>query len=249
MPRNVMTALGPVSLRASSDEKAWADRLGGAARRVAAVWGSSRASAETGALVVTICADDADFAQVAEGLDADTAGVTTASGVFISPTAVRTLTGQGLVVLLAHEFTHAVLGHVGQDRTALWLREGAAEWTAEHDVDMPVTRLWPHLMASIAPAAGSDGSTATASTPTASSSDASNPSGPPTDEDFTRDRALAYEQATAYVTYAAVMLGSPAIVRLTRGRPDDARARQAFASELSGHPSFASWLRGSPHAP
>lgn len=205
-------------------------------------------------MAVTICADDAEFAQVADGLDADTAGVTTTSGVFISPTAVRTLTAQGLVVLLTHELTHAVLGHVGQDRTALWLREGVTEWTAEHDAGLPVARLWPHLMASIntAPittASAPPGSSATRPTSGDAASDASPPSGPPTDADFSRDRGLAYEQATAYVTYAAAQLGSPAVIRITRERPDDAPARQAFARQLSGRQSFASWLRGHPHAP
>lgn len=217
--RLVRSRLGGIVLSAASDSamEPWSAVLPSAAALVAEVWGGSKPGHK---LSVRICADEAEFLAQADGLDAGTAAVTTTAGIFVGPAASQRLTEEGKVQVLAHELTHAVLGHVGRDQSPLWLREGLADWTAQRRLTMRRSTLWPHLA----------GSTRL-------------PTGPPTESAFTQDPALAYETSAAYVAYL-VRSGGARDARVLAGARSDAAAR-ASAGRLA-HTSgktFIVWLR------
>ena len=220
----VTSSLGVVELYAqAADLDAWQLRVRRAAAVVAAVWGPSSRP-----LRVTVCADDAEFAAVAEGLDPETAGATTARGVFIAPAAQRTLTEGGRLTVLAHELTHARLGHLGSGRGGgdgmpAWLREGAAEWTAMRVVTVEPSARWPALAQRMSSGSG---------TPL---------TGPPPDSVFLSDATLAYEWSAAYVTYLAEVAGERATTTLIRSNPGAQRVRRR-TGELTAHRfAFAAW--------
>lgn len=196
----------------------WSGLVGEATSRVHAAWGRSARD-----VAVTICLDDATFNAVATGLDGQTAGVTTAEGVFLAPAATRNLTKDGQIVVLAHELTHAVLGHVGQDKTALWVREGSAEWTAQQHVALSAAQIWPTLAQHIRDKRGI--------------------SAPPARDAFEQDAALAYETAAAYMTYLADVAGRAKVTNFVHSRPDEPSAASA-ARELipSNAPGWADWI-------
>ena len=198
----------------------WRARVEAAAHRIAEVWGTTRPAGLEGDLRVTLCRDDAEFAASADGLDADTAGVTTRQGVFLAPSVASSLTEGGRRVVLAHELTHLWLGQFGADATQWWLKEGAAEWTAAPLVSVPERSRWPTL-AQAAPQKKIGDS-------------------PPPQEQVGTE--LGYEWAHAYVTYLADGAGTARLVALVRARPRDATA--VAASLVAGRESFTTWLSG-----
>lgn len=139
--RTVSTALGDVLFDCAADVASWwVTCVEEGAARVARLWGRSPS-----VLRLTVARDDAEFAQSDATLDAVTAGVTTSRGITLSPNLKSSLTRAGCVGVVAHEMTHARLEHFGTDRTVVWLKEGAAEYTAYHGTGMPLRRLWPTL--------------------------------------------------------------------------------------------------------
>lgn len=235
----VATELGKLTLCASGEahRDEWRELVRRSTRQVAAMWGSTGASSGSGSSVsastlasdagapavplrVTVCADDADFNSVADGLALNTGGVTTTAGVFLAPSVTTSLTRQGRGVILTHELVHAVLGHVGSDPTALWVREGAAQWTAERGLTMPRAKLWPTLASIAQP-----------------------PTGPPMPQDFETNSSLAYETASAYVTFLADHSSVRQVVAFVRARPSGERAEVAALELVRGTAaSFDTWL-------
>lgn len=218
----VATALGTVTLdeptdAPQADEPSWSTRLPPAARRVADVWGTSRPSGRTDALHVTVCADDAAFAAASDGLDADTAGVTTSRGVFLAPSVSTSLTEPGRRAVLAHELTHLWLGQYGDDGSSWWIKEGAAEWTAAPLAPMPARSRWPQLVQATSAGRIVDGP-------------------PPASEVGSE---LGYEWAHAYVAHLAERLGMDAVRDLVLGRED---ASSVQAQVRTGRPSFGAWV-------
>lgn len=214
------TRLGAIDLSVTEGSATeWADLVKRAADRVAATWGRAQGSVKVAVV------DDAAFAAGADGLDGSTAAVTTSEGrVLVSPSAARSLTDVGRQVVIAHELTHVRLRHFGSDRTALWLKEGAAEWTATPaDAPSPAAR-WPNLAA-------------------AHHTREESFTGPPPAQQFQRDARLGYEWSAAYVTYLADVAGVPALKRLVQSRSDDDHADSSARQIVpDGAESFAAWL-------
>ena len=209
------TPLGEIQLTGA--DQTWRQRTTRSAKLVADVWGSTDVR-----LRVTKCDSDADFEAVADGIDAATAGVTTASGVFIAPRVDRSLTPTGRDVLMAHELVHARLRHWGDNPTALWVREGAAEWTATRRLTMPKAQLWPNLFAMPSN---------------------QRPSGPPSVADFTSDGPLSYERANAYLTFLVAVAGQSAVTRWVQSQPHENSANAAASALIPrGAVSFSRWL-------
>ena len=197
----------------------WADRVKSAAGDVATIWGKAQGSVRVAVV------DDATFAAAADGLDGSTAAVTTSDGrVLVSPSAARSLTDIGRQVVIAHELAHVRLRHFGSDRTALWLKEGAAEWTATPDQAPRLPARWPNLAA-------------------AHNARQGHFTGPPSAQQFQRDARLGYEWSAAYVTYLADVAGAPALKRLVQSRSDEEHASSSARQLLpDSAESFAAWL-------
>lgn len=213
--RSVDTQLGPVRTCGLTSD--WASRIESQAARVGKLWGKWGQT-----ITVTLCADDADFYAVADGVDSATAGVTTVDGIFLAPQASRSLTSQGRDILLAHEFTHARLRHVGDDPTALWVREAAAQWTATRRLQMRADRLWPNAIANLDTAKDS----------------------PPSTTDFQRDANLAYELSAAWFFYLEHVTGAAAVCDFVRQRPTQEQADVRVGSLRAGaKQNFPQWLR------
>ena len=190
-----------------------------AAGDVATIWGKAQESVRVAVV------DDATFAAAVDGLDGSTAAVTTSDGrVLVSPSAARSLTDIGRQVVIAHELAHVRLRHFGSDRTALWLKEGAAEWTATPDQAPRPAARWPNLAA--AHSARQDPFI-----------------GPPRAQQFQRDARLGYEWSAAYVTYLADVAGAAALKRLVQSRSDETHAGPSARQLVpSGAESFVAWL-------
>lgn len=218
--RTVSTALGDVVLECAADVASWwTPCVQEGAERVSRLWGRSRR-----ALRLTVARDDAEFAQSDATLDAVTAGVTTARGITLSPHLKASLTRAGCVGIVAHEMTHARLGHFGADRTVMWLKEGGAEYTAYRGSGVPLRQLWPAL------GARTNGSRVTLT-------------GPPGEGDFAEDAATAYQWAAAYVTYVAEAEGWEAVRALMEERPDGAHAASWIDGKTrSATIDFGTWL-------
>lgn len=213
---SLSTPLGRVELRGASVGQ-WRPTVIDAAARVAQVWG---ATPET--LHVVACASADEFDSVDNDLDGTTAAVTVARGVFLGPDLLTSLTPTGREVVVAHELTHAALKQYGTDRTAAWVKEGAAEWTAQRSVRLPARQLWPTL-AALAPE--------------------QRPSGPPSAAMFSSNVNLAYETAAAFCTYAAQGWGLGRWRAFVRSRPTQTSADAAATRLVRSAPGdFSSWL-------
>lgn len=200
----------------------WPTTVQRSAAQVAGIWGQSPRT-----IRITV-ATDAELAASSDGIDADTVAVTNAQGdVLVAATADRTLTQVGREVVVAHELVHARLGQYGTDHTALWLKEGVAEWSATPTRGAPaVAQRWPNLVR------------AYADTP-------SRLAGPPPADVFAVDSKLAYEWAAAYVAYLVDVNGADQVKNLVASRPPDAAAAEG-ARRLDRHrgpKSFLVWLR------
>lgn len=217
--RTVRTALGEILLVCEAEVASWWEPcVEEGAERVARLWGRAPS-----ALRLTVARDDAEFAQSDAALDAVTAGVTTARGVMLSPNLKNSLTRPGCVGVVAHELTHARLGHFGSDRTATWLKEGGAEYTAYRGSGVPLRQLWPVLGRSDAPGVGLGG--------------------PPEEKDFVEDAATAYQWAAAYVMYLVDLRGWESVRAFMRERPDRAHAATWVDEETRGAAKeFRPWL-------
>ena len=214
------TPLGSIDLSVTEGSASeWADLVKRAAGDVATIWGKAQESVRVAVV------DDAAFAAAADGLEGSTAAVTTSDGrVLVSPSAARSLTDIGRQVVIAHELAHVRLRHFGSDRTALWLKEGAAEWTATPDQAPRPAARWPNLAA--AHSARQDPFI-----------------GPPRAQQFQRDARLGYEWSAAYVTYLADVAGAAALKRLVQSRSDETHAGPSARQLVpSGAESFVAWL-------
>ena len=212
----VSTALGRLDVCGGT--AAQIARVAPAARTVSEVWGPN-----PDMVSVTFSSSDADFDAAAANIDSDTMGVTTRAGVFIAPSSERSLTTTGRQALLAHELVHARLKQYGSANDVLWVREGAAEWTATRALGLKSSTLWPSLSADLQ--AGWI------------------PSGPATNSEFERNAVRAYELSNAYVAFLVERLGQQQVVALVRenhttAEVDDFLRRRA----LIGRP-FADWLQ------
>lgn len=214
------TPLGRIELVTPRGQlDAWRGIVQRAARQVGTTWGRGAS------ITVRVC-DEAAFAGLEADLDAGTAAVTTPRGVFLGPALSRSVTQEGRSVVVAHELTHARLGHAGSDRTSWWLKEGIAEWSAAPlAAELDDASRWPQL----AEAACSARLT----------------SAPPSGASVGTE--LGYEWAHAYVTYLVETTGREAVMTRVRAHPSDATAWAKRATAQAT--PFVTWLRSRLHSP
>lgn len=218
----LVTPLGDVELAVpASAWIPWATTVERSAAQVARVWGKAPRP-----IRLTV-GSAADLAASADGIGAETVGVTNAQGeVIVAASAEQTLTPLGRQVVVAHELVHARLAQHGPDRTALWVKEGAAEWSATPPQGAPAAAdRWPVLRR-------------------ARTDNPSRFAGPPTSDVFVDETKLAYEWAAAYVTYLVAVSGQEEVKHLVLSRPREVSAAHAAAllPRRSGATSFAHWL-------
>lgn len=215
---SVRTALGEVQVRADdASGKKWLPYVSQAAAQVAQVWPK-----RTPSLSVRIYTSDADFEADVTDLDEQNVAATDSRGILIAPSADRVLKPQGKVNVLAHELTHWELGQYGGNCVPLWVREGLAEWTAQRNVAVAKSVLWPELAKPLRAL----------------------PDGPPNNDTFEAEPALSYETAAAYVTYLQHYAGITAVRALASIKSSSSASYQHKVEKMlkPNTPSFSTWL-------
>ncbi|TWE13014.1 hypothetical protein BKA23_1842 [Rudaeicoccus suwonensis] len=134
--------------------------------------------------------------------------------IVISPQLTTEVTAEGVVVVLAHELTHAVLGQGGLTGVHHWVIEGSAEYTAYRPTGLGLAAAAPQLATVVAKGQV--------------------PTGPPDDAEFSgssADPQQAYQYAYAYCLFLADRFGLAAFTSFVRAA--DARSADAFASAFA----------------
>lgn len=198
---------------------------------VSQVWGETTVAAHA-PLILAAPKTQAEFRALGGGTGeaGQIAATTTPSRlIVISPQLTTEVTAEGVVVVLAHELTHAVLGQGGLTGVPHWVIEGSAEFTAYRPTGLSLAAAAPQLAAAVAKGKA--------------------PAGPPDDADFvgsSADPQQAYQYAYAYCLFLADRFGLPAFTSFVRAA--DAKTAGAFttafgtsAIQLSG--AYASFLR------
>lgn len=120
--------------------------------RVRSVWTAPLATAGRELTVprsVQVTATQAQFVGLGGGSGQGVAATTRADGtVVLAPDVWTGTTGQGRIVVIAHELTHVVL-HSQTSGSARWLVEGPPEWTAYHGTSLTVPAIAPQLAAAV----------------------------------------------------------------------------------------------------
>ncbi len=172
-------------------------------------------------LRVQVAADDADFTRLRGSTPptADVAATTTSDGrVVLAPAARSRLTSRGTQVVLAHEFTHAVLRQTSRTGVPRWIIEGSAEFSAYRYAGASLRAACPDLVSE-------------------RRQDDTGPSVPPTDGAFVgATGAVAYQQAHAYSAFLVHRYGLSAWQRFVLAVGAGSDVDQALRM-LTGSPS------------
>lgn len=131
----------------------------------------------------------------------DSLGATTRSDgvVVLNPDAVDRLTSEGVQVVLAHEFTHVMLGQYRDHRSPRWVVEGSATWAS--------TRFTGRSLRDLAPGVAADVRAGRV------------PSGPPVDSALAAGDDRVYQAAGVWCAFLVDHFGERRFVSFVRSAP------------------------------
>lgn len=205
--------------------------------QVRQVWGST---VLRGAVVIEVPKDEAGFRALGGSADngAEIAATTTKDDrVVLAPRLFTDVTDQGRIAVLTHELTHVALHQATLTGVERWVIEGSAEYTAYRTSGLSLAQLAPDIATAARSGHG--------------------PTGPPSDAEFARDPAAAYQSAYVWCVFLVDRFGQRKFTTFVRAadakRPDAfvdvfgtsvAALRQPYASFL--HSEFATGSTVSP---
>lgn len=219
-----LTVTGPVP---KSRLQAVSSYAAQAISQVRQVWGPT---VLRGDVVIEVPVDEAGFRALGGSADsgAEIAATTTKDDrVVLAPRLFTDVTEQGRVAVLTHELTHVALHQATLVGVARWVIEGSAEFTAYRSSGLSVAQLAPDVAAAVR--AGNA------------------PTGPPSDAEFTKDPAAAYQAAYTWCVFLVDRFGQPKFTTFVRAadadRPD--AFMDVFGTSISAlGEAYARFLRG-----